>query len=183
MIFSNIDIEKAIKDKEIIITPLDKKSIGSASLDLCLGNEVLFYLKDGNKIDTRNPETYGLSSLKKISYSDSEIITINPGDFILGITKELVKLSSGVAARIDGRSSLGRLGLAIHSTAGHIDPGFEGKIVLEISNIGVKPILLYPGLKICQLVFEQLLTPTTNPYNDKKEAKYKNQKSVTESKL
>jgi len=181
MIFSNVDIKKAIEDKEIVITPLDEESIGSASLDLSLGNDVLYYIKDGSAIDTDVPETY--SNLKLISYQDKEIISIMPGAFILGVTKESVELSSGIAARIDGRSSLGRLGLAIHSTAGHIDPGFKGKIVLEISNIGVKAIHLHPGLKICQLVFEQLLTPTSIPYGKKKDAKYKKQETVTGSRL
>lgn len=181
MILSNVDIKKAIKEKEIIIDPLDESSIGSASLDLSLGGDVLYYPKDGIDIDIMKPETF--NDLKRISYSKDEIIRVDPGAFILGVTAETVELPDTLAARIDGRSSLGRLGLAIHSTAGHIDPGFNGKIVLEISNVGNKAINLYPGTKICQLVFEQLLTPTSIPYSKKKDARYKSQKTVEGSKM
>jgi len=82
---------------------------------------------------------------------------------------EEIFLPDNICARIDGRSSLGRLGIIIHSTAGHIDPGFKGKLVLEMQNIGMIPILLYPETRICQLVFEELSSPTLNPYFKKRE--------------
>lgn len=181
MILSDKDIKKAIKEKEIIISPIEKDAIGSASVDLCLDGELLFYSKEDKAIDVRNPDTY--SNLKKITFKDDEKIVLFPGMFVLGVTKESVELPANIAARIDGRSSLGRLGLGIHSTSGHIDPGFKGKIVLEISNINFKPIIIYKGLKICQLVFERLESPTTIPYNEKKNARYKDVKTVEGSKL
>jgi len=181
MILSDKSIEVAIKDKSIVIKPFDKESIGSASLDLSLDNVVLYYIKDNKVIDTKNVEK--TCTLSRIEFTDEEQIILQPGQFILGATNEEVELPNDIAARIDGRSSLGRLGLAIHSTAGHIDPGFKGKIVLEMSNVGIKPIALYPKMKICQLVFEKLDIPTTNPYNKKKGAKYINVKEVEGSKL
>lgn len=181
MILSDKSIEAAIKDKSIVIKPFDKDAIGSASFDLALDNVILVYAKDGKTIDTRN--VANTLDLIRLEFADDEQIILQPGDFILGATMEEVELPDDIAARIDGRSSLGRLGLAIHSTAGHIDPGFKGKIVLEMSNVGIKPIALYPKMKICQLVFEKLDIPTTNPYNKKKDAKYINVKEVEGSKL
>ena len=181
MILSDKSIEVAIKDKEIVIKPFDKKAVGSASLDLSLGNTILVYKKDGKVIDTKDLSK--CVDMVKLEFKDEEQIILQPGDFILGVTLEEVELPASIAARVDGRSSLGRLGLAIHSTAGHVDPGFKGKIVLEMSNVGIKPIALYPKMKICQLVFERLDTPTDNPYNEKKGAKYTNVKDVEGSKL
>jgi dCTP deaminase len=101
----------------------------------------------------------------------------------LGITVEEVFLPNDISARVDGRSSIGRMGIVIHSTAGHIDPGFQGKINLEMENIGMLPVLLYPGTRICQLVFETLSSPSRTPYYKKKGAKYLRAKSPQESKL
>lgn len=185
MILSDRDIRKLIEENKIQITPkpnLDEQ-LGSASLDLRLGDEfAVFEHTKKAFIDTKDPESFkGMTKTIKIENSDPFVF--HPGEFVLGVTMEEVFLPSEVAARIDGRSSLGRLGIVIHSTAGHIDPGFKGKIVLEMENIGMIPVLLYPGTRICQLVFEPLSSPTTNPYYMKKNAKYVDAKHPQESKL
>ncbi len=185
MILSDRDIKKLIDEGKIKITPKPnlEEQLGSASLDLRLDNEfMVFEHTKKSFIDTRDPETFkGMTSMVKIT--DDEPFIFHPGDFVLGVTIEEVCLPDDVAARIDGRSSLGRLGIVIHSTAGHIDPGFHGKIVLEMENIGMIPILLYSKTRICQLVFEPLSSPTTKPYYKKKGAKYVNAKHPQESKL
>ncbi len=185
MILSDQEIKKYLDEGKIQITPkpnLDEQ-LGSASLDLRLDSEFMIFEHTKNPyIDTRNPETFrDITRLVKIK--DDEPFVFHPGEFILASTEEEVFLPNDIAARIDGRSSLGRLGIVIHSTAGHIDPGFKGKIVLEMENIGMIPILLYPKTRICQLVFEVLSSPTTKPYHKKAGAKYVNVKHPQESRL
>jgi len=185
LILSDQEIKKYLDEGKIQITPkpnLDEQ-LGSASLDLRLDSEFMIFEHTKNPyIDTRNPETFrDITRLVKIK--DDEPFVFHPGEFVLGVTMEEIFLPDDVAARIDGRSSLGRLGIVIHSTAGHIDPGFRGKIVLEMENIGMIPVLLYPKIRICQLVFESLMTPTTMPYYKKKNAKYVDAKHPQESKL
>lgn len=185
MILSDKDIKLCLESKKIQITPeLNlEKQLGSASLDLRLGNE--FKVFEHNKrpfIDTRDPESYN-GTTRPIELRDDEPFVFHPKEFVLGITLEEIFLPDDIAARIDGRSSLGRLGIVIHSTAGHIDPGFKGKIVLEMENIGMIPVLIYPGTRICQLVFQELKTPTSKPYYKKAGAKYVAQNHPQESKL
>ncbi len=185
MILSDRDIRKLIEENKIQITPKPnlEEQLGSASLDLRLGAEfAVFEHTKKAYIDTRDQESFkGMTS--PLIIPEGEAFVFHPGEFVLGITHEEIFLPADVAARIDGRSSLGRLGIVIHSTAGHIDPGFKGKIVLEMENIGMIPVLLYPGTRICQLVFEPLSSPTENPYYLKKNAKYVDAKAPQESKL
>ncbi|HOS88038.1 MAG TPA: dCTP deaminase [Candidatus Pacearchaeota archaeon] len=185
MILSDREIKKFLAENKIQITPAPniEEQVGSASLDLRLGDEFMIFEHTKNPyIDTRKPETFSnITHLIKVS--ENEPFVFQPGEFVLSSTLEEIFLPDDIAARIDGRSSLGRLGIVIHSTAGHIDPGFKGKIVLEMENIGMIPILLYPQTRICQLVFEMLSSPTTNPYYKKKNAKYIGAQSPQESKL
>lgn len=185
MVLSDREIKKLLEEKRIQISPepILEEQLGSASLDLRLGDEFMIFEHTKNPyIDTRKPETFN-NITRLVKVSENEPFVFHPGEFVLSSTLEEVCLPDDVAARIDGRSSLGRLGIVIHSTAGHIDPGFQGKIVLEMENIGMIPILLYPKTRICQLVFEVLSSPTTNPYSKKKDAKYVGAKSPQESKL
>jgi len=185
MILSDREIQKLLDEGKIQIDPkpnLDEQ-LGSASLDLRLGDEFMVFEHTKKPfIDTRDAESFkGMTRTVKIGKDEPFIF--HPGEFVLGVTDETVFLPDDVAARIDGRSSLGRLGIVIHSTAGHIDPGFKGKIVLEMENIGMIPVLLYAGTRVCQLVFEQLSSPTMKPYHKKKGAKYVNAEHPQESKL
>jgi dCTP deaminase len=185
VILSDREIKKFLDEGKIQISPAPniEEQLGSASLDLRLGDEFMIFEHTKNPyIDTRRPETFN-NITRMVKIADDEPFVFHPGEFVLGSTMEEVFLPDDIAARIDGRSSLGRLGIVIHSTAGHIDPGFKGKIVLEMENIGMIPILLYPKTRICQLVFEPLSSPTMNPYYKKKNAKYVGAQSPQESKL
>ncbi|HPD19621.1 MAG TPA: dCTP deaminase [Candidatus Pacearchaeota archaeon] len=185
MILSDREIKKLINKDIIKVSPKPdfKTQLGSASLDLRLSQEfMVFNLTKTAYIDTRNPKSFkDTTTLIKVGKKDPFVF--HPSEFVLGATLEEIFLPDNICARIDGRSSLGRLGIIIHSTAGHIDPGFKGKLVLEMQNIGMIPVLLYPGTRICQLVFEELSSPTLNPYFKKKGAKYINVKHPQESKL
>ena len=185
MILSDKDIKKYLKERKIKIIPKPnlKEQLSSASLDIRLGNE--FRIFEDTKhpfIDVRDPKTFqNITRLVKLK--DSEPIIFQPNQFILAVTLEKIFLPDNISVRIDGKSSLGRLGVVIHSTAGHIDPGFQGRITLEMSNIGNLPILLYPKMRICQLVFQELSSPSQTPYYKRKTAKYLRGKYPGESKI
>ena len=108
---------------------------------------------------------------------------MQPGDFVLAVTLEKITISSKLLGRLEGRSSLGRLGIVVHSTASVFDPGWEGQAVLELGNLGIIPVILYPGMRICAMTFEQLSSEAEIPYSKKKEAKYKLQNGPIESKI
>ncbi len=185
MILSDRDIKKYIKSGKIKIKPLPdfKKQLGSSSLDLRLGNKFrIFSRTEKSFIDIKDKKSF-INLTKIITKKDTESLVVHPREFILGITKESIELPSDITARIDGKSSLGRLGLIIHSTAGHVDPGFSGHLTLEITNIGNIPIFLYTDMRICQLIFETLSSPVEVLYKNKKIEKYLNQKSPGESKI
>lgn len=185
MILSDRDIKKALRAKKIVVKPAPNlaEQLGSSSLDLRLGYHFrVFKHRRQPFIDPLNPATIsGLTEQVKISRQEPYVL--QPGEFTLGSILEWVELPDDISARIDGRSSLGRLGLVIHSTAGHIDAGFRGSITMELTNIGMMPILLYPKMRICQLVFEPLSSPAERPYSKKPGAKYAGQRRPAESVL
>lgn len=170
MILSDIDIKKAIESGKIKITPKPdfKLQLGTCSLDLRLSAD--FKIFEYNKsafIDVSDKKTFsGITQDHRLKRGESFVL--HPDQFVLGATIEKVCLPNDIAARIDGRSRLGRLGLVIHSTAGHIDPGFCGRITLEITNIGKLPIILHKGNCVCQLVFETLTKPVSQGYSQRK---------------
>jgi dCTP deaminase len=185
MILSDRDIKKALKDGEIKISPTPdlKVALGTVSVDLKLGHDFLVYRTTSRPyIDVQDKESFNMLT-EKVSKKTGESFVIHPRDFVLGATLESIELPSTLAGRLEGKSSLGRLGLVIHSTAGKVDPGFKGHLVLEITNIGTVPIMLYPEMRICQLLFEQLSSPTTQVYTERKNSKYKFQKGTTSSKF
>lgn len=174
MILSDREIKKYLKERKIFIKPKPDlvTQLSGASLDLSLGSEFrIFEHSENIFIDSKKPSVYS----KLVRLSHNKPFVVHPGEFILGITKETVGIDNSLCARIDGKSSIGRMGIVVHSTAGHVNPGWRGKLTLEISNIGRIPVLLYPGMSICQLVFEKLTSESENPY--KKKGKYLNQKS------
>ncbi|MBI3250522.1 MAG: dCTP deaminase [Candidatus Andersenbacteria bacterium] len=183
MILSDRDIRKALQEKRIIVDPKPnlKEQLGSSSLDLRLGYDFrVFKHRKQPFVDPFNPKTTdGMTDLVKIT--KKEPYAIHPNEFVLASTFEWVQWGAEMAARVEGRSSLGRLGLVIHSTASHIDAGWRGNITLELRNIGMVPILLYPKMRICQLIFEPLTSPAEVPYYKKAHAKYRLQTSATES--
>jgi len=176
MILSDKHIKQYIKEGKIKVEPFDESLIMPVGIDLRLGNEFRkFNLDIKSHI---NPSKDLLEDSTELIKSDKEFI-IHPGDFVLGVTKEYIELPNDLAARIDGRSSLGRLGIIVHSTAGHVDPGFKGRLTLEISNIGKLPVSLIPNMKFCSLIFEKLTSSVERGYS----GKYLGQKSPTASKI
>ncbi len=184
MILSDKDIKAKLNSGQIKIAPMPDltQALGTVSVDLRLGNDFVVYrTTDRPFIDVKDPKTFeGLT--EKISKPDSEAFVIHPRDFVLGSTLEKIELPADLAGRLEGKSSLGRLGIVIHSTAGKVDPGFKGNLVLEITNIGTVPIMLYPGMRVCQLLFEQLSSPTEIAYTERDNSKYKNQDKTVGSK-
>ncbi len=185
MILSDRDIKKYIEEGKIKIHPLPDFEIqlGPASLDVRLDNIFrVFNHTQVPYIDPKNKSTFEhLTEVVKVE--ENKPFVLQPGQFILASTLEEVELPDDIGARIEGRSSWGRLGIIVHSTAGYIDPGFKGKITLEMSNIGMLPVLLYPGMRICQLSFEKLSSPAQKPYPQKKDAKYFGDQLPQESRI
>lgn len=183
MILSDRDIKRYIKEGKIKITPKPdfSEALGPNSLDLRLGNRFrVFNHSAVAVIDTRSKGDSITSEV--IVDSDSPFI-LHPQEFVLAVTNEYIELPDNLCARLEGRSSLGRLGIVIHSTAGSINAGFAGTLTLELANMGRIPVKLYTGMRICALSFETLTSPSDRPYNRRKGAKYLNQKGPGESKL
>ena len=179
MILSDRDIKKALLEKRIVISPEPDLStqLGSVSIDLRLGNNVrVFEYSKRPYIDTKKGLIHQ-DATKSITVQDDETFILQPGDFVLAVTVESIKLSDDLVMRLEGRSSLGRLGIVVHSTASVFDPGWNGNLVLELGNLGRMPVALYPGMNICAVTFETLTSPAEVPYYEKKSAKYVNQKN------
>ncbi len=187
MILSDRDIKKKLQNGEIVVESHDSKhheNISASSLDLRLGRFFKVYNHSQKAVlDPRDPESFkDVTKLIELKNEKSPFI-VQPGEFILGVTLEKIKLADNLVARVEGRSSLGRLGIIVHSTAGFIDAGFEGTITLEITNINRMPVALYPGMRICQLAFEEMSSVADVPYHQKKTSKYQGQMLPEESRL
>ena len=183
MVLSDVDIKKAIKKGLIKIIPAADYTLalGSNSLDLRLGNR--FRVFNHSSIAVIDPLSKSEPITTEITVKDKNPFILHPKEFVLAVTKEKVELPSTICARLEGRSSLGRLGIVIHSTAGSVNAGFRGLLTLELANMGIIPVKLYPGMRICALSFEQLSSESENPYDKRKNAKYNNQKGPDESLL
>lgn len=162
MLLSDRDIHKALDSGRIILTPTQRELVQPASIDIRLDR--VFRLFDNHRYSVIDPAVPQPGLTRKIVTAEDEPFVLHPGEFVLGSTYERVRLGNDIAARLEGKSSLGRLGLLTHSTAGFIDPGFDGHVTLELSNTATMPILLYPGMRVGQLAFFELSTPANNPY-------------------
>jgi dCTP deaminase len=185
MILSDHDIKKALAAGRIKIHPKPKLSVvlGSCSIDLRLGNR--FRIFDHSKfpfIDPTNPRL-ATDMMKEVTVANAQPFILQPGDFVLATTMESFTLPDNLLARLEGRSSLGRLGIVVHSTASIFEPGWSGVVVMELGNLGRMPVALYPGMRACALTFEELTSPADVPYNKKKSAKYAGQTSPEASKI
>lgn len=185
MILSDRDIKRAISSGKISIDPNPnfENQLGSCSIDFHLGNT--FKIFNHSKYPYIDPRSPNLTSelMKDIAVTGDEPFIMRPGEFCLATTVENLKLSDDLLGRLEGRSSLGRIGIIVHSTAARFDPGWDGTPVLELGNIGVLPVALYPGMKICSFTFEELSSPSDNPYTKRKNAKYTNQKNPVASRI
>ncbi len=185
MILSDRDLKKALKQKQIVIKPAPDlvTQLGSNSIDLRLGSS--FRVFEHSKYAYIDPFDKEASSAvtREISVKKGERFIIQPGDFVLGTTIEYIEVPDDMLGNLEGRSSIGRLGVIIHSTAASVECGFRGHITLELANMGKMPVALYPGMRICSISFAQLSSPADVPYYKKKSAKYAGQTGPDESRL
>lgn len=180
MVLSDRSIREALSSGRIVIDPVDERAIQPSSVDLRVDRLFrVFRNHTAGVIDVRE-DMAGLTELVEIG--EHEAFMLHPGEFVLGSTLERVRVPDDVVARLDGKSSLGRLGLLIHSTAGFVDPGFDGHITLELSNVARLPITIYPDMRIGQISFLQMTTAADNPYGSTATgSKYQGQRGPTPS--
>ena len=184
MVLSDVDIKRYLELGKIKITPeLPADQFGSCSVDFRLGNEFSIFEHSRHPyIDMRDKR--GIEDLMKpVWVEGDDAFILQPREFVLAITEECLELDADVLGRLEGRSSLGRIGIIVHGTAGLFDPGWSGKATLELSNLSRMPVALYPGMRICSFTFEQLSSPSSVPYNKKKGNKYSGQDRTLASRL
>ncbi|MFC6356194.1 dCTP deaminase [Luethyella okanaganae] len=180
MLLSDQDITANIAAARIRLDPYDREMIQPSSIDVRLDR--YFRLFDNHKYPYIDPAEDQPELTRLIEAKQDEPFILHPGEFVLGSTFELVSLPDDIAARLEGKSSLGRLGLLTHSTAGFIDPGFSGHVTLELSNVATLPIKLWPGMKIGQLCFFMLSSPAEKPYGSSEySSRYQDQRGPTAS--
>ena len=180
VILSDRSLREAIAAGRLVVDPLDDDAIQPSSIDVRLDNRFrVFYTARHPYIDVKQPMD-DLTELVEVKPDDAFIL--HPGEFVLGSTLEEVGIPPDLAARLEGKSSLGRLGLMTHSTAGFLDPGFNGHVTLELSNVANLPITLYPGMRIGQIAVFQLTTAAERPYGSRGVgSKYQGQRGPTPS--
>jgi dCTP deaminase len=159
---SDRDIVQAVAAGAIGLDPWDEALVQPASVDVRLSG--VFRVFDHHRYPCIDPAVDQPELTRPVEVADGEAFVLHPGDFVLGSTLETVTLGAAIAGRVEGKSSLGRLGLLTHATAGFIDPGFHGNITLELSSVATLPIRLYPGMRIGQLCFFAMSSPVAHPY-------------------
>lgn len=171
MILSDRDLRARLLDGSIGIDPLSdlEQQLQPASIDLRLG--------------ARFRSIAEVDSEAMVTVAEGDAFVLAPGAFALGTTIERVRVPNDLVARVEGRSSIGRIAVIVHATAGFIDPGFEGEITLELANLGPKPARLTPGMRICQIVFHELTSPAERPYGSARGSKYAGQSGPTLSRI
>ena len=180
MVLSDKSIKEEMSKGRIIIEPSDLSCVQPASVDVHIDKKLLVFRGSRRPfIDVREP-TGDLT--EALDIDEEKPFILHPGEFVLGSTLENITLPNDIVARLEGKSSLGRLGLLIHSTAGYVDPGWSGHLTLELSNVARLPITLYFGMKIGQISFLRLTTVVDNPYGSTSlGSKYQGQKDPTAS--
>ena len=182
MILSDRTIREEITAGRIVVEPFDDACIQPSSIDLHVDRAFRVFQNNRYPYIDVMKEQPDLTELVEVDEGESFIL--HPGEFVLGSTLERVALPDDLVARLEGKSSLGRLGLLIHSTAGYVDPGWDGYLTLELSNVANLPITIYPGMKIGQISFFRLTTPADVPYGSKgMRSKYQGQRGPTASRF
>ena len=181
MLLSDGDIKKELESGRVKVEPFDRAMLQPSSVDVRLDR--FFRVFENHKYSVIDPAAEQPDLTKAVELKGDEEFILHPGEFVLASTYEVITLPDDVAGRLEGKSSLGRLGLLTHSTAGFIDPGFSGHITLELSNVANLPVKLYPGMKIGQLCLFRLSSPAENSYGSAKYgSRYQNQRGPTASK-
>jgi dCTP deaminase len=180
MLLSDRDILDQIKNNRVVLDPFDAGMVQPSSVDVRL--DKYFRVFENHRYPHIDPAEEQPELTRMVEPAEEEPFILHPGEFVLASTYEAVTLPDDIAARLEGKSSLGRLGLLTHSTAGFIDPGFTGHVTLELSNVATLPIKLWPGMKIGQLCFFQLSSPSEHPYGSAKHgSRYQGQRGPTAS--
>ncbi|NHT17825.1 dCTP deaminase [Cellulomonas sp. IC4_254] len=180
MLLSDRDITAEIDSGRVVLDPFDPAMVQPSSVDVRLDR--FFRLFDNHKYAVIDPAQDQPDLTRLVEVDGDEPFVLHPGEFVLGSTFEQVTLPDDIAARLEGKSSLGRLGLLTHSTAGFIDPGFSGHVTLELSNVATLPITLWPGMKIGQMCFFRLSSPALAPYGSGASgSRYQGQRGPTAS--
>lgn len=179
VLLSDRDIRAEIEGGRVILDPYDVEMVQPSSIDVRIDR--YFRLFDNHKYPVIDPSQPQPDLTRLVEVPPDEPFVLHPGEFVLASTYEVVTLPDDVAARLEGKSSLGRLGLLTHSTAGFIDPGFSGHVTLELSNVATLPITLWPGMKIGQLCFFRLSSAAENPYGTAAGSRYQDQRGPTAS--
>jgi dCTP deaminase len=180
MLLSDRDIRAAVESKRVTLDPFDPEMVQPSSIDVRLDR--YFRVFENHRYPHIDPAEEQPDLTRMVEPHGGEPFVLHPGEFVLASTYETVTLGDDVAARLEGKSSLGRLGLLTHSTAGFIDPGFTGHVTLELSNVATLPIKLWPGMKIGQLCFFALSSPAEEPYGSQRHgSRYQGQRGPTPS--
>ncbi|CAB4876801.1 unannotated protein [freshwater metagenome] len=180
MLLSDRDIRKELSDGRVGVEPFDEAMIQPSSVDVRL--DKFFRVFENHKYSVIDPSIEQPELTREVIAEDGEHFILHPGEFVLASTYEVITLPDDIAGRLEGKSSLGRLGLLTHSTAGFIDPGFSGHITLELSNVANLPVKLFPGMKIGQLCLIKLSSPAEHPYGSAIYAsRYQGQRGPTPS--
>jgi dCTP deaminase len=182
VIFSDRTIREAIDQGRILIDPFVAAMVQPSSIDLRVGDR--FRVFENHRYAFIDPKSPQVDLTSEVSATTDDPFILHPGEFVLGSTLETVGLGDDIVARLEGKSSLGRIGLLIHSTAGFVDPGFHGHLTLELSNVANLPIAIYPEMKIGQISFYQLTTSAEHPYGSPEAgSKYQGQQGPTPSRV
>jgi dCTP deaminase len=173
VILSDRDIQLELESGRLVIDPIGDPAvqIQPASVDLRLATDFIIFRAAGQSAYIHPGDTQIERLYERVDTGGAPFI-LHPGQFVLASTMEWVKLPDDLVGRVDGRSSLGRLGVLMHATAGFIDPGFNGKITLELSNVNQMPVVLKPGMRVCQISFDRMSSPAARPYGTARNSKY-----------
>ena len=184
MVLSDVDIRRYLTEGKIKISPpLPPDQYGSCSVDFRLGEEFSVFEHSRHALIDLRQKIAIQDLMRTITVAQGDPFILQPGEFALAITEETLELDDDVLGRLEGRSSLGRIGIIVHGTAGLFDPGWRGRATLELSNLGVMPVALYPGMRICSFTFEQLSSRVEVPYHKKIGNKYAGQDRPVASRL
>lgn len=182
MVLSDRTIKEELASGNIIINPLDENCIQPASVDVHLDRRLLLFRNSRRAYIDIREDMSDLTDL--VTIEDNKPFVLHPGEFVLASTLEYIELPSYLVARLEGKSSLGRIGLLIHSTAGYVDPGWKGHLTLELSNVANLPVTLYYSMKIGQISYLRLTTEADNPYGSPNlGSKYQGQTDPTASRM